>query len=185
MRHVPLGAALAILVSFAAYPAAGQAPPANGAGTDEAVRGEERRNEEVIRHNCDSLNRGDLKAYVLDYAEDMKNFNEPVGREGIRTRIEDIVATFPDYRKEIVDLIARGDTVVVRCRVSGTHRGVGKLALNGGMLVGVPPTGKHFEVQHIHWYRLRDGKIVEHTAARDDLGMMRQLGLLPQVGSPR
>ena len=109
----------------------------------------------------------------------MKNFNEPVGREGIRTRIEDIVATFPDYRKEIVDLIARGDTVVVRCRVSGTHRGVGKLALNGGMLVGVPPTGKHFEVQHIHWYRLRDGKIVEHTAARDDLGMMRQLGLLP------
>ncbi len=47
------------------------------------------------------------------------------------------------------------------------------------MLVGVEPTGKRFEVSHIHWYTLRDGKIVEHYANRDDLGMMRQLGLLP------
>jgi predicted ester cyclase len=47
------------------------------------------------------------------------------------------------------------------------------------MLVGVPPTGKRFEVSHIHWYTLRDGKIVEHYANRDDLGMMRQLELLP------
>jgi hypothetical protein len=32
---------------------------------------------------------------------------------------------------------------------------------------------------HIHWYKVRNGKIVEHTANRDDIGMMRQLGLLP------
>jgi predicted ester cyclase len=36
-----------------------------------------------------------------------------------------------------------------------------------------------FEVQHIHMYQLRNGKIVEHFANRDDLGMMQQLGLLP------
>jgi predicted ester cyclase len=52
------------------------------------------------------------------------------------------------------------------------------------MLVGVQPTQKHFEVQHIHWYKLRDGKIVAHTANRDDIGMMRQLGLL-QPGPPK
>ena len=81
-------------------------------------------------------------------------------------------------------MIAQGNAVVVRCRVSGTHRGVGKRPVNGGMLLGVEPTQKRFEVQHIHWYQLHDGKIVEHRANRDDIGMMRQLGLLPPAAPP-
>jgi predicted ester cyclase len=76
------------------------------------------------------------------------------------------------------------DVVVVRCKVSGTHRGVGKLSVNGRMLVGVPPTGRRFEVSHLHWYRLREGKIVDHYGNRDDLGMMQQLGLLPSRPVP-
>jgi len=55
---------------------------------------------------------------------------------------------------------------------------LGVAALAFGAL-GMAPTQKHFQVQHIHWYKVRDGKIVEHTANRDDIGMMRQLGLLP------
>jgi predicted ester cyclase len=47
------------------------------------------------------------------------------------------------------------------------------------LLVGVQPTGKHFEVQHIHWYKVHDGKITDHATSRDDLGMTEQLGLLP------
>jgi len=67
----------------------------------------------------------------------------------------------------------------MRCKVSGTHRGTGKIPVNGGMLVNVAPTGKHFETDHIQWLKFRDGKIVDHYATRDDIGMMRQLGLLP------
>jgi len=145
----------------------------------------EKRNQEVIRRATESMNRGDLKAYVQYFAEDTKNFDRPVGREGILRSIEDIFTTFPDYRHDIMEMIAQGDSVVVRCKTSGTHRGVGKLPLNGGMLVGVEPTQKRFEVQHIHWYKLRDSRIVEHTANRDDIGMMRQLGLLPPVGLPK
>ena len=81
-------------------------------------------------------------------------------------------------------MVAEGDSVVVRCTVSGTHRGVGKRSVNGGMLVAVEPTQKRFEVQHIHWYQLHNGKIVEHRANRDDVGMMRQLGLLPPAKPP-
>jgi predicted ester cyclase len=47
------------------------------------------------------------------------------------------------------------------------------------MLVGVQPTGRYFEVQHIHMLQVRAGQIIEHFANRDDLGMMQQLGLLP------
>lgn len=43
----------------------------------------------------------------------------------------------------------------------------------------VAPTGKSFSVLHTHWFKLKDGLIVEHRATRDDLGMSRQLGLLP------
>jgi len=49
----------------------------------------------------------------------------------------------------------------VRLTVSGTHLGVGRLPVNGGLLVGVAPTGKHYSVQHIHWFTLRDGLIIE------------------------
>jgi len=93
--------------------------------------------------------------------------------------LEDIFRTFPDWKMEIVDVVAEGDSVVVRCRVSGTHLGVAARAVNGGFLVGVQPTGKHFEVQHIHWYKVRDGMITDHSTSRDDLGMTQQLGLLP------
>jgi predicted ester cyclase len=49
---------------------------------------------------------------------------------------------------------------------------------------GLPATHKRFETQQIHWYKLRDGKVVDHYATRDDLGMMKQLGLLPEITHP-
>jgi steroid delta-isomerase-like uncharacterized protein len=143
-----------------------------------------KRNQDVVRQFLGSLNGGDVQAALSLVAEDAKNFGRPVGREGFRHVLEDIYATFPDWRMEIQEMIAEGDSVVVRCKVSGTHRGTGKIPVNGGMLVGVAPTGKHFEVEHIHWLKLRDGKIVDHSATRDDIDMMRQLGLLPPVELP-
>jgi predicted ester cyclase len=122
----------------------------NAATSQSQSTDQEKQNQEVIRRATESMNRGDLKGYVSYFAEDTKNFDQPIGREGIRVRIEDIFTTFPDYRHDIVEMIARADSVVVRCRVSGTHRGVAKFPVNGAMLVGVQPTQKHFDVQHIH-----------------------------------
>lgn len=176
MKRISAGSVLAVIVTLLAQ---------SGATSQKQAINQEKRNLEIIRLATEAMNRGDLKAYVSYFAEDTKNFDRPVGREGIRRSIEDIFTTFPDYRHDIEEVIAQGDSVVVRCKTSGTHRGVGKLPLNGGLLVGVEPTRKRFEVQHIHWYKLHDGKIAEHTANRDDIGMMRQLGLLPPVGTPK
>lgn len=101
------------------------------------------------------------------------------GRSTLARNFEDIFRTFPDWRMDVVEMVAQGDDVVVRCRVSGTHRGMSTTRVNGGFLLGVKPTGKRFEVQHIHWYKVRNGKIVDHYTNRDDAGMARQLGLLP------
>ena len=143
-----------------------------------------RRNENVARHFFESSNRNDIEGMLADLTEDAKNFGRPVGRDGFRMVLNDIFTTFPDWHVEVVEMVAKDDSVVMRCKVSGTHRGVGKIPVNGGMLVGVAPTGKHFETDHIHWLKFRDGKIADHYATRDDIGMMRQLGLVPPPATP-
>lgn len=139
----------------------------------------ERQNLEAVRLMTEKMNRGEWRAAADFFAENARNHGEKVGREGVRAVLEDIFTTFPDWRMEILESVASGDLVSVRYQVSGTHRGVGKIPVNGGMLVGVPATGKRFAVEHIHIFKFADGKIVDHYATRDDLGMMQQLGLLP------
>jgi predicted ester cyclase len=80
-----------------------------------------------------------------------------------------ITAAFPDNRHEVEEVIAEADTVVLRCTLTGTHE---------GPFMGIPPTGRKMEVTEIHIYRLVDGKAVEHRVGRDDLGAMRQLGII-------
>jgi predicted ester cyclase len=138
-------------------------------------------NAEIIRRQNDVLNRGDIAAAVQLYAEDANNNGRAIGRQGLLAVLTDIYTTFPDWHMEIEDLDAVGDDVIVRGNVMGTHKGVGQRPVNGGLLVGVAPTGKSFKVQHIHWFTLKNGLIVQHRATRDDLGMMQQLGLLPAV----
>lgn len=80
-------------------------------------------------------------------------------------------SAFPDFRMEIVDLIAVGDTVVAHFGCSGTHQ---------GEWLGVAPTGRRFEnVDEINIFRVKDGKLGSALGVEDNLTRMRQLGLLP------
>jgi hypothetical protein len=49
----------------------------------------------------------------------------------------------------------------------------------GTVTQAMPPTGKTFAATQTHWFRLADGKIIEHWANRDDLAMAQQLGWIP------
>ncbi len=46
-------------------------------------------------------------------------------------------------------------------------------------MLGIRLTGERLAAQQSHWIRVADGKIVEHWAVRDGLGMMRQLVIMP------
>jgi steroid delta-isomerase-like uncharacterized protein len=91
-------------------------------------------------------------------------------RAGAKYSLNWLFSVFPDHRFDIEDTVADGDTVAVRGTCSGTHE---------GDLWGIPPTGERFAAQQAHWFRVVDGKVAEHWAVRDDLGMMRQLGVMP------
>jgi predicted ester cyclase len=126
-----------------------------------------------------AMNGGDIAKAVTFYAPDTRNHGKVVGRPGLTRVLTELRTLFPDYRHDLVEITATEDVVVSRNRVSGTHSGLSHIPVEGGMLVGVPPTGRTFIVHHIHWWRFKDGLIVEHYACRDDLEMMQQLGLLP------
>ena len=73
---------------------------------------------------------------------------------------------FSDQKWEIHDVVAEGETVVVRCTHSGLHT---------GDFFGVSATGRPFSYNQMHMIRMREGKSVEHWAVRDDAALMRQL----------
>jgi predicted ester cyclase len=95
------------------------------------------------------------------------------GPESLRHLITMLRTAFPDLRFTIEALVAEGDTVAGRLTMNGTHT---------GPLMGMPPTGRKVRQAHMHFVRFRDGKAVEHWGVRDDMGMMRQMGLMPEPG---
>ena len=97
------------------------------------------------------------------------------GRDNFKRVIGSLFLAFPDHHMELEDLGAEGDKVWYRGTRSGTHQGPGPI-------LGLAPTGKFAAVQHIHIFRLADGKVVEHWAIRDDLSFLQQIGVFPVAG---
>ena len=95
----------------------------------------------------------------------------PPGLDGWKQYFTDFRNAFPDLRFQIMDTIAEGDTVVCRCLMKGTHRGA---------FMGIPATGKRINITGVDIARFREGKAVEHWAYYDELGMMQQLGVIPE-----
>ena len=96
-----------------------------------------------------------------------------VGPQGVKDYLYDPwFAAFPDVQLTIEDLIAEGDKVTTCYTGRGTHR---------GEFLGVPPTGKQASWTGIEIDRIEEDKIVETWLIADLLGMMQQLGVIPQM----
>ncbi|HMD07583.1 MAG TPA: ester cyclase [Candidatus Acidoferrum sp.] len=138
----------------------------------------------VRRHFEELWNNGRLDRVDDFFDKDFMNFGHQY--QDSSPIIKHIVTVwrtaFPDLRFTVDSLVAEGDVVMCEVSLQGTHLGVFPLIppLQGPSL---PPNGKSFQVKHIHRFRLKEGKIVEHFAVRDDLGMFQQLGHLAALSS--
>jgi predicted ester cyclase len=137
------------------------------------------RNREILRQYSELIRSGQYDRAAAFWSSDAINNGRPMKPDAIRTILEDMFRIFPDYRSEVMETLVQGDAIVTMSRVTGTHLGVAQTTFNGGLLKGAKPTGKRFEVLQTHWWKFKDGKIVWHQGVRDDLSMMRQLGLIP------
>lgn len=94
-----------------------------------------------------------------------------IGAEGVKRVVKFSRAAQPDQRWTNEMMIAEGDLVVIH--------GIREATWQAESFRGVPtPKGKAVAVELVHIFRVREGKIVEHWAVRDDLGLMKQLGVV-------
>lgn len=94
------------------------------------------------------------------------------GTEEAKQFIAMYKSAFPDLSVTVEDEIAEGDKVVTRWTIRGTHQG--EIEEFG------PPTGRQVEIKGISISRVEGGKIVEEWNSYDNLGVMEQLGLVPE-----
>jgi predicted ester cyclase len=100
---------------------------------------------------------------------------EPQGLVGVQQTMLWLGTVFSDQRWEIQQVIGEGDTVVVYCTFHGRHT---------GDLMGIPPTNREIAMDYVQILRFEDGKAVERWGVRDDMALMRQLGVLPAQRVP-
>jgi ketosteroid isomerase-like protein len=86
---------------------------------------------------------------------------------------------YSDVRYEVSEVLVDGDRAMAQAVMSGRQTGPLVVFPHGGRPVSFPPTGRTFAVKHAHLVHFRDDLIVRHSAVRDDLGLMNQLGHLP------
>jgi predicted ester cyclase len=141
-------------------------------------------NKALIRRLAAAHNQQDAAAAASCFATNATNHGHRTGREGMERVYQSLYTAFPDYRWELQLLIAEEEWVTAQIMMTGTHLGIPALPVFGGLLHESAPTGKRVVVENIHIYRIDNGLIAEHSAVRDDLGMMQQLDLLPATSHP-
>ena len=75
------------------------------------------------------------------------------GPDGFANFVKAVRVALPDIKATIQQMVAEGDYVAMWNTATGTHR---------GELFGMPPSGKQISMKDFHFFRFRDGKIVEH-----------------------
>lgn len=132
-------------------------------------------NKETVRKIQDAWTHQRLDELDQYFAPEFDNSTSkvpgmPSGLAGAKMAFAGTIQSFPDRKVEILDMIAEGDKVFMRNRVTGSNKG-------GAAFVGAPaPDGKPFTIESWSVYRFKDGKVVEHWGLNDAYGLAMQLG---------
>ena len=135
-------------------------------------------NKTIVRRTFDELwNKGNL-SLADEFFSPIYDHHDPstpdVGRgpESEKKRATLYRNAFPDLRLTVEGLVAEGETVVARWSCHGTHK---------GELNGIAPTGKQFTISGVTIAHFENGKMVEGWVNWDALGLMQQLGIVPEI----
>jgi steroid delta-isomerase-like uncharacterized protein len=132
-------------------------------------------NKSLLERYADALTRHDLTVldefYHSDYVQDEPPEGMGPGLEGLRHWLATWIEAFPDVRWIVEEQIGVEDQVWSRSTWQGTHQ---------GPYLGMPATGNTVTAAVWTINRFAGGKIVEARWMGDRLGMMRQLGVIPQ-----
>ena len=131
-------------------------------------------NKAALRTAVERFNAGD-DAYFAFYTDDVTVYGLPgapvLDRTGLIAFYRGFWTAFPQARVEVLQLLAEGELLAARFRISG--------ALESEFM-GVQPDGKSISVEALNLFRMTDeGRCAERWVRLDEMTFMSQLGLMP------
>lgn len=146
----------------------------NPAGMDPSCIGHEQNRETYLKELEWVVNGGRMELIDELIAPEYRNNSAPPGAaqgpDAIRQYLQILKKAFPDRKVKNEMLLCAGDYVIVRSTVTGTST---------GPYFGQPATGKSYSVMGTDIYLIKDGKFRARWGNEDAMGMMQQLGYLP------
>ena len=135
-------------------------------------------NKALVRRFVEEVqSQGNIDALDEICSPEFVNHSAPPGVpsdcEGVKQLTAMFREAFPDSYFSVEDMLAEGEKVATRKTFHGSHQ---------GEFMGIPPTGQQVSMELIDIVRIADGRVVEHWAVGDNLGMMQQLGIVPGPG---
>jgi predicted ester cyclase len=128
-----------------------------------------------------AFNEGQVVDLAQIYAPTLVHHEPPhpdiVGLDAYRQEILGMRAAFPDLIFHLDEIIIEGSTWAGRFHLQGTN--TGRLPY-----LNMPPTGKPMTMTGLFLLHRRDGLIVKSWVLSDNLGMLRQLGVISPPPPP-
>jgi steroid delta-isomerase-like uncharacterized protein len=114
-----------------------------------------------------------LSFYSPDYiADDVGLASVLRGHGALREMLQTYWRAFPDLEIAVTDMVIEGSRVVSAWVAAGTHQGT---------IMNIPPTGHKVQVRGMSIIDVEDGLIVRGQYIWDLAGMLRHMGLLPEL----
>lgn len=138
-------------------------------------------NKDLIHRFTDVTNSADWEGLAELVADDFQRHSAATQGPTVSSRNEFVqlqqsfLASFPDQKVTIEQLVAEGNYVAMRAVYSGTQ---------SGPLGSFPATGRKIESPFLGVFRIEDGLIVEFWVEWDNLVILNQLGFFPPSSSP-
>jgi predicted ester cyclase len=132
-------------------------------------------NKEIVRRQFELVNAGNTQGAAALWAPESWNHGRKVDNAALERVYRSVCAVHETH--QLHEMVAEGDWVAVRTTCNGVFSGQPEIPVNGGIFQGTKPNGRGYSAQHLHLFRIVNGRLTEHWACRDDLGAARQLGL--------
>ncbi len=132
---------------------------------------------EFVTNLIAAWNRHDIEAagelYAADYrGVDVCEANPQEGPEALRRTIAGYLHAFPDLHIEPIETVIQDTRAAVRWIAHGTHQ---------GPLMNIPATGRPVTFCGTWFLNLKDGKVTQGQTIWDVAGVLREIGLLPEL----
>jgi len=131
----------------------------------------------LARELLEAWNAHDIERIKTFYAPEYEGVDvgqaEPQrGPQSVPQNVERYLGAFPDLRFVEEDIVVQDGRVVLVWKAYGTHR---------GRLMNIPPTGRNIVVRGTSVLTVEDGKVVQGLYVWDVAGLLRSIGLLPDL----